>query len=262
MQFHDRHGEGACLANIEGDFAAIRRPIGFRAIAEARGDVLARAAGGGDAVKLRAAVVIVGVNDFVAVGRPCWGGFDAGRVGEAMGAAVEAADIELRVAILAEGAGDAVATGGEGGAGVGAGVFDDAVAGAGGEIDEVNISVAGLIAGVGEQVSIGRKAGADGDGIVMGELLDGGAVEIGKVDLLAAGACGVKAMREPAIPRLPVRVWMMSLAKAWALARASPLYVPATAARPLWSLTFPSSCEPLEEPPAMREALPGLERMK
>jgi len=65
VQVHDGYRKRAAFADIERDLAAIGRPIGLRAVPEAGGDALSGAAGGRDTEKLRATMVVVGVNDFI-----------------------------------------------------------------------------------------------------------------------------------------------------------------------------------------------------
>ncbi len=137
-------------------------------------------------------MIIVGVDDFAATGRPAWGGFDAGSAGETMSAAIKAADVKLGVAILAESARDTVAIGGECRAGIGAGIFDNSVAGTGGKIDEIDVGVSGLVTRIGEEAAIRGEAWANGDRIVMGKLLDVRPITIRNVDFLATGARGAE----------------------------------------------------------------------
>src|SRR5205085_5656334 len=127
------------------------RPARLGVVTVAGADLAAGPAAGGDAVELRAAAVVAGVDDFVAAGRPRGRALHAGRVREPVRpTAACARGIELRVAVLAQDNGQFAAVGRIARAGIGAGKLDDAIARAAAEFDLVDIGVAALVTGVDE----------------------------------------------------------------------------------------------------------------
>jgi len=98
--------------------------------------------------------LVTGVDDLASVGRPGRAGLCTAPAGDAASTSPKTEHIDLGVAILADGAGEASASGSETGAGVRARELDETDARSGGEINHVDVSITCLIAGVGELATI------------------------------------------------------------------------------------------------------------
>src|SRR5437868_4908540 len=72
------HGEAAAIAHGEGDLLAVRRPVRLGVVAMPGAEEPAAAPARGDAIELRAAAVVAGINDLVAARSPRRRAFHAG----------------------------------------------------------------------------------------------------------------------------------------------------------------------------------------
>jgi len=105
----------------------------------------------------------------------------------ARGFAVNSGNIDFRIAVLTERAGDVAPFGRDGRPAIRAGKLDDAITRAAGQIDKVDISEAALVAGVSQFPRVRGQGWADTDRAIVGKLDDIRAVVVGGVDLLVPG---------------------------------------------------------------------------